>query len=520
MARFLAAVLIAAAGLSFCPADDVALTIELVDEAGKPLWGVAAVVGPQGKALELPSLQARGMGLPVDKAISRWHVVPERATVRVPRAKLVVEAFRGLETKIARSELDAAGDRTVRLVLERFHDAGAAGWRGGNTHLHLQKITREESDRYLREVPRADALDALFVSYLERAVEDRTYITNAYTAAELQDFAKGGVVFGNGEEHRHNFTPFGEGYGHVMFLDLTKLIRPVSIGHGITKEGSDGVPLRRGIDEARKDGAAILWCHNTFGHEKIAEWATGRVDAQNIFDGGQHGSYRHTFYRYLDASMKVPFSTGTDWFIYDFSRVYVKLPAPFTAKEFLKELGAGKSFITNGPLLDLQAGGQPIGGTVRLAKPGPLRCAGRAVGRVDFRRLELVRNGRVVATAPSRPRGGCFDAEIDREVEVGEPGWLALRVPPPPVRDDPELREPVPLNEYGEPLFGHTSPVYVRIDGMALAREAAVRDLIEELARSRETVSRTGTFANDAERAAVLAVYDEGLAALRKLIDR
>ncbi|HEX7897886.1 MAG TPA: CehA/McbA family metallohydrolase [Planctomycetota bacterium] len=517
MRTFIAALLIGAAGLSFGPADDCALTLELVDaKTGEPLWGVVSIDGRP-----LPELQARGLGVAKDKAITRWSVLPERATVRVPRGKLAVEAFRGLETRITRVEADTTGraEAYLKIGLIRFHDAGAAGWRAGNTHLHLQKVTREEADRYLREVPRADALEAVFLSHLERADDDRAYVSNGYTADDLRGLSKTGVVFGNGEEHRHNFTPFGEGYGHVMFLDIQKLIRPVSVGFGITKQGTDGTPLSRGIDEAKKDGATILWCHNDFGHEKIAAWARGRLDAMNIFDGGVHGSYRHTFYRYLNAAMRVPFSTGTDWFIYDFSRVYVRLPAPFTVKDFLRELAAGKSFITNGPFLDFKAGGREIGDTLRLDKPGKVTCLGRAVGRVDFRRIELIRNGEVVATADSRPRAGEFEAKLDVEIDLSEPGWLALRTPPPPVKDDPEFQDPVPLNEYGEPLFGHTSPIYAKIDGMALVKQSAVLGLIEELARSRETVSRTGTF-GEGEREAVLRVYDEGLAALRKLLNK
>jgi hypothetical protein len=58
MARFLAAVLSVAALASFSPADDCALTLELVDAAtGAPLWGVVSVDGHP-----LPELQARGLG--------------------------------------------------------------------------------------------------------------------------------------------------------------------------------------------------------------------------------------------------------------------------------------------------------------------------------------------------------------------------------------------------------------------------------------------------------------------------
>ena len=50
------------------------------------------------------------------------------------------------------------------------------------------KVSRADADRYLQEVPRADALDLLFVSYLERAGADQDYITNRYTAGDLARF--------------------------------------------------------------------------------------------------------------------------------------------------------------------------------------------------------------------------------------------------------------------------------------------------------------------------------------------
>ena len=213
-------------------------------------------------------------------------------------------------------------------------------------------------------MPQADGLDLVFVSLLRRIPDERDYITNTLTDGDLGRLSQGGVLFGNGEEHRHNFGPGGEGFGHVMLLNILKRIEPVSIGPGIMKEGTDGIPLQRGIRTAREDGATVIWCHNTFGHEDIPNWVAGLVHAQNIFDGGDHGSYEDTFYRYLNVGMKVPFSTGTDWFIYDFSRVYVPIAGELTSKKWLAELAAGKSYITNGVFLELTADGKPIGETI------------------------------------------------------------------------------------------------------------------------------------------------------------
>jgi hypothetical protein len=121
-------------------------------------------------------------------------------------------------------------------------------------------------------------------------------------------------------------------YMDLMLYDRNR--RWVNQIPGIMKEGTDGIPLQRGIRTAREDGATVIWCHNTFGHEDIPNWVSGLLHAQNIFDGGDHGTYEDTFYRYLNVGMKVPFSTGTDWFIYDFSRVYLPISGARIRKLF------------------------------------------------------------------------------------------------------------------------------------------------------------------------------------------
>src|SRR5207245_1425082 len=153
----------------------------------------------------------------------------------------------------------------------------------GNTHLHLRGLTREESDQYLRHIPVADGLKVLFISYLERFRDDQHYITNRYPIGDLKQVDAMGVLFQNGEEHRHNFGAYGQGYGHVMFLNIKRLVKPVSLGPGITGSGYDDIALRPGIDDARQQRGTVLWCHNTTGYEDVPTALTGRLDALNLF---------------------------------------------------------------------------------------------------------------------------------------------------------------------------------------------------------------------------------------------
>jgi hypothetical protein len=492
----------------------------LTDAAtGNELPGLVHIVDADGRAVASDKLLTRGLGLADDLPIQQWLVVPHAVEFDLPYGKYTISAISGLETEQSQRDVNLEGlaESKISILLTRFDNPAGEGFRSGNTHLHLMKVPRETADRYLREVPAADRLDLLFLSYLERAEADRDYISNRYAAADLAQLTKESkVVLGNGEEHRHNFTAQGEGYGHVMFLNLRQLIQPVSIGPGIMLAGHDGLPLQRGIDAARRDGATAIWCHNEWGVEALPNWFSGRIDAQNIFDGGIRSSYKDSFYRYLNAGLTVPFSTGTDWFMYDFSRVYVHMEGEVTAATWLKRLAAGRSFITNGPLLNLRVSNRSPGDTLDLSGPATVEIVAQGAGRVDFERIELIRNGEIVANASTNRVGGHHAAELKVTLQIKEPCWLALRTPPPSVPDDPDLKKPTPLNELGRELYSHTSPVYVRVARRSVFDPRVARELLEKMKKGRAVVVEQGRFEDDLAKARVLDVYDDGIAVLER----
>ncbi|MGE3780666.1 MAG: CehA/McbA family metallohydrolase [Pirellulaceae bacterium] len=484
------------------------LTVRLREaDGGRPLPGLLRITN-------LATQKALTLAAEIHRE-ANWYSVPAQLTIPVPRARLRLDAFHGIETERATLELDLT-DRErheVELTLPRFYEPRARQWWAGNTHLHLMKLSYVEAIRYLELVPRTDGLDVVFLSHLRRIPDERDYISNqivenSFTGGELQRLSQGGVTFGNGEEHRHNFGRGSEGYGHVMLLDLPHLIQPVSIGPGIMGSGDDGRPLQTGIREARAAGATVIWCHNTFGLEDIPNWMAGLLQAQNIFDGGVHGSYHDTFYRYLNLGMRIPFSTGTDWFIYDFSRVYVPLPSKPTVADWLRELQAGRTFITNGTFLELSVDGRSAGDTIALAQPATLQVEARGIGRNDFRGLELIHNGEIVQRQSSRGIAGHFESQAKWELPVGEPGWVALRIPLEAGR-----------NEFDKPLFAHTSAVYVEVAGRKIFRREVAQDLVREMESSLAPIRSQGQFRDDSQREGVLQVYREGISRLRQRLE-
>lgn len=483
------------------------LTLKLIDSVTKqPQAGLVRIKTSDGHVLPLEGLLNRGIGLRQKHKAKEWHVLLESAAVTVPRKQLTIEAVAGLETELTRKTVDLSEQAAdeVTLPLVRFYNAASGGWHNGNTHLHLMSISREQANQYLRYVSRADELQLVFVSYLRRIKAERGYISNTYTKEDLQKLSWHDTTFGYAEEHRHNFGPGGEGYGHVMFLDIGKLIRPVSIGPGIMGEGTDSPSLRFAIDKAHDDGATVVWCHNAFGMQDVPEWLAGTLHAHNIFDGGTKGTYEDTYYRFMNIGLRVPFSTGTDWFMFDFSRVYVGVPQPLTIPRWLEALRAGRSFITNSPLLELQVDGCGSGDVIRLAQPKQLEIRGRAIGRCNFEKIEVVHNGNVVASKASSPVDAHFEAELTCPLQVDEPGWIALRV------------NSQQKNELGGSVFGHTSAVYVELAKKSIFKPEVAKELIADMRESIRTIEEKAVFADEQQRERVLNIYREGIATLSK----
>ena len=485
------------------------LHVSLVDaDTGEILPGLIRV-SSKNEVLPVGGLINRGLGLDEQDAATQWYALPGPANLTIPRRRVTIEAISGIDSELGKQTLDLTKKKEAKITikLKRLPLLDNKGYYAGNTHVHLKRVTRDEADDYLPAVSKADRVDLVFVSYLLRTSEDKTYISNEYRLKDLKDLSTSSTTFGFGEEHRNNFEAFGEGYGHVMFLDIDSLIKPVSIGSAIMDTGPDYPNLKQGIDQAHSQNATVIWCHNSLGHEDIPNRVTGNIHAQNIFDGGNHGSYNDTFYRYLNAGFRVPFSTGTDWFIYDFSRVYAKLDKPFSENNWLDALEAGKTFITNGTLLQFSIGDKLPGDTISLAKRGTQMVTAKAQGRNNFGSIELIVNGELTHAVSSRKVQGHYEAEMTYSLSVDKPSWVALRIP-----------ETDEKNELGRKLFAHTSPIYITVNGKSVFSKTATQSLISEMQASIAVIANQAQFDNAKQRNEVLGFYRHAIRELEKKI--
>jgi hypothetical protein len=132
-------------------------------------------------------------------------------------------------------------------------------------------------------------------------------------------------------------------------------------------------------------------------------------------------------------------------------------------------------------VISLSLDGKEPGDEIALPKARELRARVRLRSIVPIEKLEIVSNGAVVATIPTRDRGTSMttaDAEVPLNIDGS--GWVTLRA------WSPVAAEPV-LDIYP---FATTSPIYVTVGGRPVRRAEDARyfqrwiDRVEAAARA------------------------------------
>jgi TolB protein len=166
------------------------------------------------------------------------------------------------------------------------------------------------------------------------------------------------------------------------------------------------------------------------------------------------------WYRLLNCGFRIPAGAGTDAFPNfaslrgppGLARVFVQSGATLDHRRWLAGLKAGRTFVTNAPLLEFSLAGRAIGDEIRLPAGSHLLSARVGLrSNIPVDHLEIIGNGTVVATIPLR--GDRTMANDSVSIPVTRSGWYVLRA----YAD----RATMPVLDLYP--FASTSPIYVRI---------------------------------------------------------
>jgi hypothetical protein len=254
--------------------------------------------------------------------------------------------------------------------------------------------------------------------------------------------------------------------GHLGLLGLKRPVMPWSSDGPDEAElgGNLETSLSRWADACHEQGGMVVIPHFPSPYcEGPALIVTGRSDAVEWLVQEPRG--HREFYRYLNMGYRLPLAGGTDKMSSDTAvgmcRTYVRIPEeePFSYERWCRGLAAGRTFITTGPLIELQVEGVHPGDDVELpAAGGTVEVHARVRGVFPVHSLEIVMNGEVVAR--TERASGERSLSIREPIAVDRHSWIAARCGGPSYFDGPRH-----VDSWERPIFAHTSAVYLAVGG-------------------------------------------------------
>jgi TolB protein len=245
-------------------------------------------------------------------------------------------------------------------------------------------------------------------------------------------------------------------------------------------------------------------------NELPVDVALGKVDYYEAL--GFVDDYEATarvWYQLLNCGFRLPAGAGTDAMAnfaslrgpVGMNRVFVQSGTPLTYRRWLAALKAGRSFATNGPLLDFILGGKGLGEEVTVPARGEeLVATIRLRSNVPVDRLEVVHNGQVMKEIPLT--GDKTSIATSVRIPARESGWYLLRA-----RGDQPVYPVLDVYPYAT-----TSPIYVTVAGKPIRSRADAEYFIQWIDRLKQAVLASREWNTEREQSDVLGIIEQARA--------
>ncbi len=397
---------------------------------------------------------------------------PGSFTIELPAGPATIELTKGFEYRPEKQQVTIVEGQTatVEFALKRVLDMPALGWHSGDNHIHMNYGgIFEATPRSL--MLEADGEDLHVVNDLIANQAGTRIHDLKYFEGKLNAISKPNRLMYFNEEYRPGFA------GHMALLNLTSFVWPQFLGNQGTALGGHYPPNALVLDAVHAQGGVAGYVHpfttpkrepeevNYSGAREFpVNAALGNVDYYDVMCiwSDEYVSAK-VWYRVLNLGFRVPASAGTDAMTNYWrapaigtTRVYVRSASPLNYQDWIRGLTAGRSFVTNGPLLFMRVDGREPG--EELALPAgrgtqvKVKVEVEARSIVPMDTLDIVQNGAVVRSIkPADP----YHATFAGSVPVEQSGWIAARV------TGPE-RQHLLMDSY---VYAHTNPVYLAKEG-------------------------------------------------------
>jgi hypothetical protein len=401
------------------------LSFKITDDEGNPL------------PCRIHFTEAGGQPVKVD-GYPYWRdhfVCDGEATVKVLPGKYRWQIERGPEFVRMKGDVNLEGGNsgTVSEQLRRLVNLREAGWYSADMHIH-----RPVKD--IKLLMRAEDLDfGPVITWWNKPAKDvnpRQQTTFPFDGHRLynimagEDEREGGALLYFGLDRPLDLSVKSREFPSPMqFVGQARELNP-NVWIDIEKPFWWDVPVW--LASGKMDSIGLA--NNHMCHSRMYEseaWGRPR-DVERLPNPRGNGFWsQEIYYHLLNAGLRMPPSAGSASGVLPnpvgYNRVYVHLDEPFTRDSFFEALKAGRSFVTNGPLLRVQANDKRPGATLQKSDDRSLavELAIDLTTNDPLRKLEVIHNGKVIEQIP------CSNDALQKlivNIDLAEPGWFLVRV--------------------------------------------------------------------------------------------
>ena len=507
------------------------LRLSVVDEKGKPQFARISVTDERG---HFYAPNAEWTWIQADDGYDRSRApfgahyfyaksYPEGIRIEAPEGPLTIDVTKGFEYGTLHRTIDSrtanSSDLTFHLKKLDWGRGPGPKWVGSDLHVHMNYGGTYRSEREIL-LEQAEGEGVRIVNNLVVNKEQRFPDIRSALFNEVLKYFSWNATDLVGQEFHTSY------WGHRGLLNL---ILPGYAGYPNTAAASL-YPMNADVyDMAHAQGALVGAVHpfdevpdpfadppQRITDELPVDVALGKLDYMEIVGFSDHRSTAAVWYRLLNLGFHVPAGAGTDATT-DYAapirgqvgmdRVYASIPGgPVSVDAWMDALKKGRTFATNGPLIEFTLGGQRVGDELKFDGPQvsvPFTAKLRSIVPVDH--FEVVCNGRVVETL--KLAGARDSADDTGTLPLKESGWCVLRTS----SDNAEY--PV-LDNY---VYATTSPVYVTVGGKAPRSPEDAKYFAAWIERTIDTTSHYPDWNSPSEKEFVLKRLAEAKAVYEKL---
>jgi hypothetical protein len=461
---------------------------------------------PFGRLTEFATVLDLDVGGNLRLGSQRYAYIDGACEIGLPAGPITVSVTRGPEYSRLRQVVELKpGQLSLRLCLKRWTDARADGWYSGDVDIRCAPPHAVLLEAAGEDVAVANLLAG---AIRKRGDHGQTYLgfdnILAFSGQRPALECPGHLVVVNTRNYHREL-------GSLALLNCHRIVFPLTFGQ---PDGADDWTLADWCDQCHRKGGLVIAGGYKYGaSESLADTILGKVDALQM-TGFEHPDELYPpledWYQLLGAGFRLPLAgsgrKGSNESVIGSTRTYARLQPgeEFTYKNWIEAVRAGRTFVTNGPLIFLRVNERGPGGVVDLREPSDaVRGRVEVCGLAPFKRVELVANGAVVASAEAT--GSPATARLEAELSLPKGGWLAARC------------WGTEQTETGQWVGAQTSPVYVQVAGQPAAPDpAALAALTARLDKMLAWVANEARCPTDKHRAALADVFTAARAELQR----